>query len=62
MGMQEYPLFDVVRPAFPPPTAASLTLQGALKDGFGEVVVARDMPEPCEFPSLDSYQFAVNRA
>ena len=28
------------------------TLQGALKDGFGEAVVACDMPEPREFPSL----------
>ena len=27
--------------------------QGALKDGFGEAVVACDMPEPCKFPSLD---------
>ena len=35
---------------------ASPTLQGALKDGFREVVVASDMPEPCKFPSLDSYQ------
>ena len=35
---------------------ASPTLQGALKDGFGEVVVACDMPEPCKFPSLDSRQ------
>ena len=24
-------------------------LQDALEDGFGKVVVARDMPEPCEF-------------
>ena len=30
--------------------------QGALKDGFGEAVVARDIPEPCKFPSLDSCQ------
>ena len=30
--------------------------QGALKDGFGESVVTRDMPEPCKFPSLDSCQ------
>ena len=27
-----------------------------LKDGFGEAVVACDMPEPCKFPSLDSCQ------
>ena len=37
-------------------SSASLTLQGVLKDGFGEVVVARDMLEPCEFPSVDSSQ------
>ena len=34
----------------------SPTLQGALKDGFGDVVVACDIPEPCKFPSLDSCQ------
>ena len=34
----------------------SLTFQGALKDGFGEAVVACDMPEPRTFPSLDSCQ------
>ena len=50
------PLFDVVRPAFPLPTTASPTLQGAPKDGFGEAVVACDVPEPCKFPSLDSCQ------
>ena len=33
---------------------ASLTFQGALKDGFGEAVMAYDMPEPCKFLSLDS--------
>ena len=32
------------------------TLQGALKSGFGETVVACDMPEPCKFLSLDSCQ------
>ena len=42
-------LFDVVHPAFPLPTTASSTRQGTLKDGFREAVVARDMPEPCEF-------------
>ena len=46
----------VVHPAFPLPTTALPTLQGALKDGFGEAVVACDMPEPCKFPSLDSCQ------
>ena len=35
---------------------ASPTLHGALKDGFGEAVMACDMPEPCKFPSLDSCQ------
>ena len=49
---QECPLFDIVHPAFPLPTTESLTLQGALKDGFGEAVVACDVPEPCKFPSL----------
>ena len=36
---------------------ASLTLQGALKDGFGKAVVACDTPEPCKFPSRDSCQW-----
>ena len=51
---QGCPFFDVVHPAFPLPTTASPTLQGALKDGFGVAVVACDTPEPCTFPSLDS--------
>ena len=51
---QGCPLFDVVHPAFPLLTTASSTRQGALKDGFGESVVACDMPEPCKFPSLVS--------
>ena len=38
------------------PTTASPTLQSAVKDGFGEAVVACDIPEPCKFPSLDSCQ------
>ena len=37
---QECLLFDFVHPAFPLSTTASPTLQGALKDGFGEAVVA----------------------
>ena len=49
-------LFDVVHPAFPLQTTALPTLQGALKDGFGVVVVACDIPEPCQFPSLYSCQ------
>ena len=40
---QGCPLFDVVHPAFTLPTTASPTLQGALKDGFGQAVVACDM-------------------
>ena len=53
---QGCPLFDAVHPAFPLPTTASPTLQGVLKDGFREAVVACDMPEPRKFPSLDSCQ------
>ena len=51
---QGCPLFNVLHPAFPLPTTASPTLQGALKDGFGEAVMACNMPEPCQFPSLDN--------
>ena len=53
---QGCPLFDVVHSAFPLPTTASPTLQCALKDGFGEAVMAPDMSESCEFPSLDICQ------
>ena len=47
---QGCPLFDVIHPAFLLPTTPSPTFQGAPKDGFGEAVVACDMPEPCDFP------------
>ena len=50
------PLFDVVLPTFPLLNTESPTLQGALKDGFGETVLACDMLEPCKFLSLDSCQ------
>ena len=50
---QGCPLFGVVHPAFPLPTTALPTLQGALKDGFGEAVVACDIPKPFKFRSLD---------
>ena len=53
---QGCPLFDVVHPAFHLPTTALPTLQGALKDGFGEAMVTCDMPKPCKFPFLDSCQ------
>ena len=53
---QGCPLFDLVHPAFLLSTTVSPTLQGAMKDGFGEAVGACDMPEPCKFPSLDSCQ------
>ena len=53
---QGCPLFHVVRPAFPLPATASPTVKGALKDAFGEAVVACDLPEPCKFPSLDNCQ------
>ena len=46
--------FHGVHPAFLQQTTASPILQGALKDGVGEAVVACDMPEPCKFPSLGS--------
>ena len=54
---QGCPLFDVDRPAFPLPTTASSTLQGTLRDGLGEAVVACDMSEPCKFPSLGVFLF-----
>ena len=47
-------VFDIVHPAFPLPTTVSPTLQGALKDGSRQTVVACDMPEPCKFPSPNS--------
>ena len=31
-------------------------IQRALEDGFGEAVVACNMPKPCKFPSPDSSQ------
>ena len=46
----------VDHPAFPLLTTASPTLKGALKNSFGEAVVACDMPKPCKFLSLDSCQ------
>ena len=49
---QECSFFDVVHPAFPLRTTAFPTLQGALKDGFGEAVVAFDMPVSCKFKSI----------
>ena len=51
---QKCPLFDAEHPSFLLLTTASSTLEGALKNGFVEAVVACDMPEPCEIPSLDS--------
>ena len=51
-----YPLSDIIHPAFPLPITPSLTLQGALKDGFEEAVLVCDTPESCQFLSLDSCQ------
>ena len=51
---QGRPLFDVVSREYPLPTTALPTLQGVSKDGFGEAGLVFDMPESCEFPSLDS--------
>ena len=47
---RECPLIEVAHPAFPLLITALPTLQGALKDGFGETVMAFDVPEPCKFP------------
>ena len=55
-GMGRVSTLCFVHPAFLLPTAASPTVQGALKDGFGETIVVCDMPEPCKFLSLDSCQ------
>ena len=49
-------IFNVVHSPFPLPITVSPTLQGTLKDGFGEAVAACDMPEPCKFLSLDNCQ------
>ena len=38
------------------PTIALPTLQGTLKDGFRDTVLACDMPESCKFPSLGSQE------
>ena len=54
---QECPLFDAVHPAFPLPTMASPTLQGALKDGLERL--SWRTCETCPnhaIPSLDSCQ------
>ena len=53
MGRDVHPL--MFSQYFPLPTTALPTLQGTRKDGFGEAAVARDMPEPCKSPSLDSW-------
>ena len=44
---QGCPLFDIFHPAFPLLTMASIPLQGALKDGFGEAVMAHDLNFLC---------------
>ena len=46
------PLFDVVHPAFLLPTTASPSLRGAVKDGFGDAVVACGMPNNGSFRLL----------
>ena len=50
------PLLNVIHPAFPLPTAESLTLQGALLDDFERLSSSHDMPNPCQFPCLDGCQ------
>ena len=59
---QRCALLDVVHPAFPLPTKASPTFHGALKDDSGKAVVACDMPEPCQFPSLGRKEGKLNGA
>ena len=53
---QGRPLVDAVHPAFPLPTMALPTLQGALKDGFEEAVVVCNVPGPCKLLIFDSCQ------
>ena len=57
---QRCPLFDVVQPAFCLPSLASPILLGALKDGFGEAVVAYDMPEPTDLEVARTVQVSVS--
>ena len=53
---QGRPFLVIVPLAFPLPTAAPSTLADALKDGFGETVLACDMPKPRNFSSPGSCQ------
>ena len=50
-GMGRNAHFLMLSKAFPLPTTELPTLQGALRDGFGEAVVVCDMLEPCKFPT-----------
>ena len=56
---QGCPLFDVVHQALPLPTIMLTTLQRALKDGFGEAVMACDMPWEA-IPLLRALFFFLN--
>ena len=51
---QKCPVFDVVCPAFPLPTTAPPTLQGALMDAFGKDVMCVTSPRHESSPSFDS--------
>ena len=42
---------EVVHSTGPLPATELPTIQGALKDGFGEAVAVCNMPKPCKFPS-----------
>ena len=44
---QRRPVFDVIHPAFPVLTAASSSLQDALKDAFEEAVVFAEHAQTC---------------
>ena len=54
--------FDVVHPTFSLQTTTSSTLQGALKIGFGEGVVACHMPEPCKFRNRNKVKLSKAQA
>ena len=43
-------------------TTASPTFQDALKDSFGEAVMAFDKPEQCEFPSSEEGPMGPRRS
>ena len=60
---QECPLCDFAQPAFPLQITASPTRQGALKDSFGEAVVACDISRTMQVSvSRQLLHWPINRA